>query len=490
MSASFDRRRFLTSSGSALASLALASTPLRAEQKPMEDVIVLIPGITGSTLSKNGRDIWALSATGILGAVRSLGGSIDTLKLAQDPSDVDDLGDGVSADRLFDDVHLIPGFWKIDGYGKIRERIKREFEVEAGINFFEFPYDWRRDNRVAARRLARQSHVWLKAWRTRSGNADAKLVLLAHSMGGLVARYFAESLDGWRDIRKLITFGTPFRGSLNALNFLSNGYTPRVGSLELADLSALMRSFTSVYQLLPRYPCFDAGDGKLVRVGEIKGIPNVDAAKATNALEFHREIDAAVEVHLRDEAYLRNRYLIHPIVGTYQPTLQTAKLAGGKVELSAIYPGEQFDGDGTVPRVSATPLELSRADAELFVAQVHGSLQNTDAVLTQVAGLLTAGKLKWDKFREDPVAISLALQDVYSSSDPIAIVSRCEDPAQKLTAIIADAPTGAERARKALQIGADGNHAASFGPLPEGAYRVTVSGQGATTSVSDVFLVA
>lgn len=39
-------------------------------------------------------------------------------------------------------------------------------------------------------------------------------------MGGLVARYFLEYLEGWRDSSRLVTFGTPYRGSLNALNFL------------------------------------------------------------------------------------------------------------------------------------------------------------------------------------------------------------------------------------------------------------------------------
>ncbi|MSU33643.1 MAG: tetratricopeptide repeat protein [Pedosphaera sp.] len=308
-----------------------------------------------------------------MGALRTLGHSLEALKLTRDPFDVDDPGDGITADRLFDDVHLLPGLWKIDGYSKIRNHIVREFEVEAGVNFFEFPYDWRRDNRVAARRLARLNRVWLKLWRARSGNPDAKLVLLAHSMGGLLSRYFIECLDGWRDTHRLITFGTPYRSAPNALNFLSNGCPAGVGSLDLVDLSQLLRSFTSVYQLLPRYPCYDAGDGKLLRVGETRGIPHVDPEKAKNALAFHHEIDAGVETHQRDDAYLRNRYTLHPVVGTYQPTLQAARLVNGKVELSTTFPGETFDGDGTVPRVSATPLELEGKDAELFVALEHSA---------------------------------------------------------------------------------------------------------------------
>ena len=96
-------------------------------------------------------------------------------------------------------------------------------------------------------------------------------------MGGLVSRYFLECLEGWKDTRALVTFGTPYRGSLNALDGLANGV--KKGPL---DLSTLARQLTALYQLLPVYECYDAGDGKLVRVGETAGIPNVDAAKAAD----------------------------------------------------------------------------------------------------------------------------------------------------------------------------------------------------------------
>jgi triacylglycerol esterase/lipase EstA (alpha/beta hydrolase family) len=165
------------------------------------------------------------------------------------------LGDGVTATRVVPDLHLIPGLWKIDGYGKIRQSLEKAFELTQGKNLFEFPYDWRRDNRAAARKLHREVHAWLSAWRKGSGQADAKLILVAHSMGGLVARHFLEVLGGWRDTRCLATFGTPYGGSINALQTLVEG--TRIGGL--IDVSATMRSFTSVYQLLPTYPCVAAG---------------------------------------------------------------------------------------------------------------------------------------------------------------------------------------------------------------------------------------
>jgi triacylglycerol esterase/lipase EstA (alpha/beta hydrolase family) len=43
-------------------------------------------------------------------------------------------------------------------------------------------------------------------------------------MGGLISRYYLEVLEGWRDCRALVTFGTPYRGAVDAVNYLANGY--------------------------------------------------------------------------------------------------------------------------------------------------------------------------------------------------------------------------------------------------------------------------
>ena len=118
--------------------------------------------------------------------------------------------DGVTAPRVMPDLHLIPGLWTIDGYGTVADPV-RTFDLTPGRNFFEFPYDWRRDNRSPPAGSRRERPVALRLAAS-SGNPDAKLILLGHSMGGLVARYFLECLDGWRDTRQLITFGTPYRG--------------------------------------------------------------------------------------------------------------------------------------------------------------------------------------------------------------------------------------------------------------------------------------
>ena len=332
----------------------------------ISDLVVLLPGITGSELVKDGRVVWGVS-----------GGMLARNVLTRGRAVSDDLlAGGLTASRMLPDIHLLPGVWKIDGYGAIADYLRRTLGLVEGENYFPFPYDWTLDNRVAAKILKTKTDAWLRRWRAKSGNDRAKLILCAHSMGGLVSRYFLEVLEGWSDTAALITFGTPYRGSLAALGAISNGAN-KFG----IDLTALVRNLVSVQQLLPIYECVDEGDGRLKRVTEA-AVPNLDAQAAKDALAFHHEISDAVAAHRKDERYTANAYKTYPIVGVQQPTHQSARIVPGGVELLNTHLGEDSSGDGTVPRPSAMPAGADRRLAKgMFAATKHASLQNADAVL-------------------------------------------------------------------------------------------------------------
>ena len=248
----------------------------------MRDLVVVLPGVTGSILAKDGKDVWALSSSALTTYLRSFGASLDQLTLhSVDDATLDDLGDGITATQLMPDSQIIPGFWKIDGYGVLTKRLLNSFELNEGRNFLTFPYDWRRDNRVSARKLAALIATALPVWREMSGNQQAKVILITHSMGGIIARRFVEVLEGWRLCRALITFGTPYRGSVKALSYLYNGY-----KLGTVDLSPLFRSCASVYQLLPTYPCCSFNDN-VCRVSELPPDINCDLNQVRSAQSFH-----------------------------------------------------------------------------------------------------------------------------------------------------------------------------------------------------------
>ena len=443
----------------------------------MADVVVLLPGITGSVLRKDGRDVWSMTSGAAVRALLSLGSNITELRL-----EGDDAEDGIIAPLVMPDLHLIPGLWKIDGYSRVSRYILDNFDVVPQKNFFQFPYDWRRDNRIAARQLKAKTDQWLYAWRRE--NPEAKLVLVGHSMGGLLARYFLECMEGWRDTRALVTFGTPYRGSLNALNFLTHGMKKTLGPITLLDLSGLLRSFTSVYQLLPIYPCLDPGDGTLIRPSESSGIPGLDPERATAADAFHREIENAVAAHLDDDEYRRNRYVIHPVVGTFQPTLLSARVSAWGIQMLGALPGYEPDGDGTVPRVSATPLEYPHEDGAVFAAERHGSLQNNDGVLAQLAGILSGQDTSRVRAGSD---IGLDIDDAFGPDEPVAFRVRAQDPMAPLTAVLTAAATGQEVTRRSLGAAPDWQQA-ELAPLPPGSYRLTIAGEG-VEPVTDTFVV-
>ncbi len=363
----------------------------------LKDIVVILPGITGSVLQKDGRDFWGVSGTTIWDFIRTGGESLDALKVKDDDPDAEHLDDGVKAVRLVEDVTIIPGLFKVDGYTKTTKMITDNFtKVTQGdiyndpedkpANLYHFPYDWRRDNRPNAKLLQKLINKRLKTWRERE-NPNAKVILLAHSMGGLVSRYYLEVLGGWQDCKALFTFGTPYRGSLNAVNFLANGYKKW-----FIDLTEAMRSMNSVYQLMPRYEALKIGN-KYYRVAQPPHgitLPNIDPSKAQDALKFHDGIDDAADVNYKDNIYYQS-FVTCPIVGVMQPTQQMAELINGKIQVSQTLPKVVLDnapnctdGDGTVPQISATPIQMNdqqRLAIVDYIAESHGSLQNQQNIL-------------------------------------------------------------------------------------------------------------
>ena len=136
---------------------------------------------------------------------------------------------------------------------------------------FQFPYDWRRDNAENARALRafmveKRAYVQAELMR-RYGvrRDDLKFDVIAHSMGGLLLRYFLEYGDAelpadgstpvptWAAapfVLRAVFVAPPNAGSAEALANLVEGVSfswilPRFPP-------ALIRTFPSLYQLLPR----------------------------------------------------------------------------------------------------------------------------------------------------------------------------------------------------------------------------------------------
>jgi pimeloyl-ACP methyl ester carboxylesterase len=449
----------------------------------MKDVIVLLPGIMGSALRKDGTTVWDTSVGAFGRALFSLGASVKDLALDSDGS----TGEGVEATRLMQNVHLVPYLWKIDGYSGISRYLQSRLGATLGEDYFEFPYDWRLDNRISAQRLADASAEWLE--RKRQRHPDARLVLIGHSMGGLVARYFIEALGGWRDTRMLITLGTPHRGSVKALDYLANGMRKRLGPVTLIELSDFIQSLPSVHQLLPIYPCLGTTADELQRLEEIDrtSIGMLDVARARAGIEFHREIERAVDANRPKDGY---GYRLIPVVGTYQPTFLSALLDDDGVEPLETYKGDTLlYGDGTVPRLSATPIEYGNANAESFAACPHASLQNFDPIRVQMRAALQDTDISELK-AVAAEAISLDLRDAFTADEAFVTRARCPGRIDPMRASLVNLDTEARSEHEFVpSLDAHGWQELRTSALTPGTYRIRVEAGSAEEPIEDVFAV-
>jgi pimeloyl-ACP methyl ester carboxylesterase len=231
--------------------------------------IILIPGTLGSQLvnKETGEVVWP-------SIFRS---SNDELGLPI-ATEIDKSRDNLIAVCILQRVKFTRVIPEVEVYYDLIEALNRYAGYKEGNwdspsengdrdTYYIFSYDWRRDNVENARELVKR----VETLKRRLNRPDLRFNIVAHSMGGLIARYAAMYGDkelpkeehplepdwaGASFINKLFMFGTPNEGSAEALNTLINGYSITEGlRRRVRLLNKLSRedllTIPSVYQLLP-----------------------------------------------------------------------------------------------------------------------------------------------------------------------------------------------------------------------------------------------
>ncbi|WP_264011263.1 esterase/lipase family protein [[Mycobacterium] manitobense] len=296
--------------------------------------------------------------------------------------------DGVEAVAIMPDLHSIPGLWSpVDGYSVLLKRLEVMRLAGKIGKLLSFPYDWRLSNRYNGQRLADLVGDELGQWRDSDPSRnDAQLVLVCHSMGGLIARWYIEKCGGAEVTRKLVTLGTPHRGAAKTIDQLINGVRRTLGPLSV-DLTSFARSLPSSYQLLPDYACIDRS-GSLHRLDEIN-MPGLDTAMLADSNRFYRDLAAA------EAARPASMETTHVIVGTRQSTSTTVRLTSNGVEVLSTIGGDNDYGDATVPMAGAIKEGLPMDTP--FISRVvdrHGHLQDNPYVLDEIESVITAVPVK------------------------------------------------------------------------------------------------
>jgi len=144
--------------------------------------------------------------------------------------------------------------------------------------YYVFPYDWRRDNVENARLLINR----IDELKRKLKRPNLKFNIIAHSMGGLIARYAAKYGDvdlpagtrritptwaGATRINKIFLVGTPNEGSITSLDALINGYAIAPKGINIPFIQDLTRfdmfTIPALFQLLPHAGTLRAFDENL-----------------------------------------------------------------------------------------------------------------------------------------------------------------------------------------------------------------------------------
>ncbi len=429
------------------------------------DVLVVVPGIMGSSLlDRDGREIWGTRRATLARGLATLARAVGQLRLPDGIGD-DHPGDSVRPGALVPDLHVIPGLWTINiGYERLLRHLQATYDLvepdSTGrpANFLPFAYDWRLSNRYNARQLKQTVEPVLERWRA-AGHRDAKLVLICHSMGGLIAQWYLDCEDGAACTKTLITIGTPHRGAAKAAGQLVNGVSPSLGPIA-HRLTTVARSLPSIHQLLPAYRCVDHS-GTLRPIIE-DPLPNLDATMTADGLRFHEQLD---EAHTAATPYHS-----HPIVGINQPTFATVRLDNGRAVLLRTIDGDDEKGDGTVPRFAARPTAVAGTSPALhYITDTHTTLPANQAVIDQIDGILTATDVE----RRAPVVeLGISIDDVTIAGDPVDLAAEATDSRVLVEArLMRDGHTVSS---VRMRNDGDGTLRASLTDVPPGGYVIII----------------
>ena len=229
-------------------------------QRRSHDLVIVIPGIMGSRLETADGTIWGLRRAVRAGLPWRRGQSLAPLAVAEDERD--GRSTRVKPHGLLGFAFWVPVFGGFEPYGDLFRRLRRHSVSDAAV--VAFGYDWRLPVEVNAARLATTMDQELTKWRAdpdqqaaallNPDDRPAQIVLVAHSMGGLLA-YGLRRIPGALDeVRAVVTLGTPFHGSVRALELISHG-AGGPPPLSHRALRTVGRTMPGLYDLLPKLPC-------------------------------------------------------------------------------------------------------------------------------------------------------------------------------------------------------------------------------------------
>lgn len=290
-------------------------------------------------------------------------------------------------------------FLQRNGYGK-------------NINLFEFAYDFRYSAVYNAQKLEEFIN------QLKSSNQISQFDIVAHSMGGMIAKQYLMNEANAANVKNLVFVGTPHLGAPKALKALRYGDNMEVFVIDGCKLKRAAHNFPGMFNLLPGKRYFAASGGGYFEDGD-----DIDGDKERGVLNFEQmrnnlyngeekqcllraDIDAAplkqlspnlVEEHAikfhesQDNWKKPDGLRVFLLAGYGVPTLKMLAENAGVVKLTYT-----TEGDGTVPLWSA---ETAEAD-EIYYMDLakfktdHAQMIGDETINNQILNLLRRGEIK------------------------------------------------------------------------------------------------
>lgn len=337
-------------------------TPLATKTK----AIVIIPGILGSSLqnTSTGNDVWLNFINYGQMALNENGTSVNPIASINK--------DNYGANNTYKTL-----------YNSLKSAYSSSFDV------IFFDYDWRLNNTLAATKLATELSSY------------TQVVLVAHSMGGLVAsRYLSNSAANRSKTAALITLGTPYVGSAKCINVMETGDLIGINILGINitlfgnTVKAVCKNSNASYQLLPTSKYYSiTGESPISYLGT-----NYTASEATlkntawgktsagvvktmfaNATTFHNSLYNSSNVHVTNFSDVKT----YTLAATAVNTISRVNLGSGYTITGLTYTNT---GDGTVLAKSAG---LGTPDYT-YTGPDHTSMVSDSVVISRIKNIISS----------------------------------------------------------------------------------------------------
>lgn len=348
--------------------------------------IVLIPGLMGSRLYYNGDKKWD-----------------PTTKEALDMSDPNYFSwkmkpflllneDGIPDYRLSSNRASESDYGAQNAYEAMYVYLKANYSSDK-YNVLFYTYDWRLSlDDIVSGNITNQTNL------TNFLQGKNNIVIVAHSMGGLVAsRFLSESAGNRSRVKKLITIGTPYLGAPKAIiGFETGELLEWFQNIAMAHhFQELSKNLPSAYTLLPTsyYPeVFVSLDSVNKTFTESMNFlkSRIWAKKSDGSVKpmFSKASTVNAGLYsggqhisqLVDSVYFIGKGIHTKGKAVYKTDLYNHGNPTGLIYFSHF---EVCDGDGTVPVVSARNGRASYQNYEYYSTE-HQEIVGVDSVLSKV----------------------------------------------------------------------------------------------------------